>query len=455
MLLRFSVKNFLSFKDLTEFSMVAGKITRHSDHVSLCNKKRILKGAYIFGANAGGKTNLLRAVSFAKSIVTNGIANTNCDKKYFRIDPACQEKPGVFQFDIYANKHFYSYGFAISYKTASIEEEWLYQIDHPEKEFCVFLRTKERADDSFLLTSDIKFEQENQQRRFNIYADDISSPKMRQALFLSDIALRSPDAEKEYQPFWDVIEWFRRLVIIFPDSRYGGITQLLEHDDERTRLENLLSYFDTGITAVAKKQTEFDKIFSGLSETSMESLKTAISRELSDGSRSILVQQNLSLVEVKQMNGSLVACEVVSNHGNDQDLFEYADESDGTQRLFDLIPLYQKLLKNAVVFIDELDRSLHTKASLEFINYFYALTEQNASQLIATTHDSNIMDLDYVRQDEIWFIERQPDHSSRIYSLNKFKARFDKKIEKEYLLGRYGAIPVFRQTATLPEKEEE
>ena len=115
--------------------------------------------------------------------------------------------------------------------------------------------------------------------------------------------------------------------------------------------------------------------------------------------------------------------------------------------MFDLIPLFQKLLLNAVVLIDEVDRSLHTKAVQEFINYFYSLTEQNASQLIVTTHDSNIMNLDFVRQDEVWFIERQKDHSSKLYSLNKFMARFDKKVEKDYLLGRYGAIPIFRQVA--------
>lgn len=167
------------------------------------------------------------------------------------------------------------------------------------------------------------------------------------------------------------------------------------------------------------------------------------------------IQHEDSLVEIKNVNGGLLAYEVVSNHGNDTDLFEYSDESDGTQRLFDLIPLFQKLLLNSVVLIDELDRSLHTKAAQEFINYFYSLTEQNTSQLIVTTHDSNIMDLDFVRQDEIWFIERQKDHSSKLYSLNKFRARFDKKIEKDYLLGRYGAIPIFRQVALESDAMEE
>lgn len=158
--------------------------------------------------------------------------------------------------------------------------------------------------------------------------------------------------------------------------------------------------------------------------------------------KAAFIQHEDSLVEIKNVNGGLLAYEVVSNHGKIQIYLNIAMNLMELQRLFDLIPLFQKLLLNSVVLIDELDRSLHTKAAQEFINYFYSLTEQNTSQLIVTTHDSNIMDLDFVRQDEIWFIERQKDHSSKLYSLNKFRARFDKKIEKDYLLGRYGAIPI-------------
>lgn len=455
MLIRFSVENFLSFKGLTEFSMVAGKMTRHSEHIATCNNKRMLKGAFIFGANASGKTNLIRAIAFAKNIVINGIENTNCDKKYFRIDGSYKERPGVFQFDIFSQGHFYSYGFAISYATASLEEEWLYQIDNPDREFCVFLRSKNENNEAFTISSDIHFADDRQEARFSVYTDDISSSKMKQTLFLSDIAMRSPENSPEYQPFRDVIKWFEHLVVVFPESKYGGITQLLDNDNEKTRLENLLNYFDTGITAVSKKEVEFDKAFSMLPDKVIDSLKTDIKKNLKENGQSAFIQHEDSLVEIKNVNGGLLTYEVVSNHGNDTDLFEYSDESDGTQRLFDLIPLFQKLLLNSVVLIDELDRSLHTKAAQEFINYFYSLTEQNTSQLIVTTHDSNIMDLDFVRQDEIWFIERQKDHSSRLYSLNKFRARFDKKIEKDYLLGRYGAIPIFRQVALESDAMEE
>ena len=145
----------------------------------------------------------------------------------------------------------------------------------------------------------------------------------------------------------------------------------------------------------------------------------------------------------KDEEGNIITTKMMQNHGYNQDLFEYSDESDGTQRLFDLIPLFYEHKGNSVIFIDEIDRSLHTNLTRRFLELFYKLTEEDTSQIIATTHDSNLLDLELVRQDEIWFIKRLSDHSSSIYSLNRYKERYDKKIDKEYLLGRYDAIPIF------------
>lgn len=98
---------------------------------------------------------------------------------------------------------------------------------------------------------------------------------------------------------------------------------------------------------------------------------------------------------------------------------------------------------NCVILVDELDRSFHTKLTVEFIQKFFEKTKGMSSQLIATLHDANVMNLQNLRQDEIWFIKRNNDNSSEIYSLNKFKERFDHSVTKDYLLGRYGAVPDF------------
>lgn len=411
MLIRFMVENFMSFRDMTEFNMSAGKVTKHVDHVAVQRDRHILKGAFLFGANAAGKSNLVHALNFARNIIKRGLKNVFCDKKYFRIDPEYKVKPGVFQFDISSNGHFYSYGFAVSYVTATIEEEWLYQID--DKEVCVFLRHKSPNGQSVIVDSDIPFNGE----RFKVYSEDIAAPKMNQTLFLSDIVLRSPDDEPEYQAFRDVVDWFNKLIIIFPNSTYRGIIRLLDDDNKRTQLSGLLEHFDTGIVSVSKQESDIEKS---------------------------LVTYNSSLVKVRHFDDSLYASKIRTHHGNEKDLFGFSDESDGTRRLFDLIPIFQAALKGWTIIVDELDQSLHAKSAQELIRYFYEAAEGIPAQLIAAVQDSNIMDLNLVRQDEIWFVERQTDHSSKLYSLNQFKARFDKKVKKDYLLGRYGTVPVFK-----------
>lgn len=453
MLIRFAIENFMSFKNSTEFSMVAGKITRHPSHIANCNGKRILKGSFIFGANAGGKSNLIRAIAFARDIIRDGLDNANCDKKYFRIDSNFKNKPSVFQFDIFSEGHYYSYGFALSLINRVIEEEWLYQIDDQER--CIFLRIKSENDDTYTVSSDLHFANPSQKTRYDIYKEDISKEKMKDKLFLTDTVLRSPDNEPAYQPFRAVANWFKRLVVIFPNSQFGGLIRLLENESERTKLERLLNYFDTGINQIHKRTQDIDKVFSMFPNEVIESIKTDLAKELKEDTNHARFMGDNTRIEVAISEGELVALTALADHGNPDDLFEYSDESDGTQRLFDLIPVFSNIQKGSVVLIDELDRSLHSKAVQEFIDYFYRIAVNTLSQMIVTTHDSNIMDLDFVRQDEIWFVERQNDHSSRLYSLNQFRARFDKKVEKDYLLGRYGAIPVFRQLALEESDSEE
>jgi AAA15 family ATPase/GTPase len=135
--------------------------------------------------------------------------------------------------------------------------------------------------------------------------------------------------------------------------------------------------------------------------------------------------------------------------------FSLEEESEGTQRLINLIPslflLKQDLEK--VIFLDELDRRLHTKLSRCFVEMAINCRNKN-NQLIFTTHDTNLLDLDLLRRDEIWFVEKNDQGASSCYSLAEFKVRPDLKIEKGYLNGRFGAIPFFGNLKSLGWMEE-
>ncbi len=436
MLIRFAVENFASFKDMTEFNMMASKIVRHSDHVVSCNGKRVLKSAVLFGPNASGKSNFVKAIFVASQLVLYGLDRISVFKKYFRLDDACKDKPGVFQFDIFANGHFYSYGFAISYQSQSIVEEWLYNIDKQDNEKCIFLRSYS-APWVCRIRSDLSFSSPKENMRFQLYKEDFFSNKMEQRFFLNDIAFRAPSDDPSYQAFADVFGWLTHLYVLFPNVKYVGIEELLESRDNKTKVENLLSYFDTGIKSLSRKPVDFDKIASKLGK-SIDHMLSAL-----NGRKSYLCQLDSSLYEFVKEGGEINAYAIMTDHGNSSDLFEFGDESDGTKRLSSLLPIFLHAKKESVIVIEDLDQNLHTQVTKEFIERFYEISKDAKSQLIATTHDTNLLDLDLLRQDEIWFINRKKDCSSELYSLNAFNERFDKKIEKEYLLGRYGAVPHF------------
>lgn len=453
MLVRFSVENFKSYKNRQIFSMVAGKQTKHGDHVVSVKGKRLLKGSFFFGANAAGKSNLFEAVRFAQSIIQFGLQKSTLTNKHFRIDQECVSRPGVFQFDIYANGHFYSYGFAISYAQAHIVEEWLILCDS-SAESTIFERSTE--DGELKISTDYSFSDDEQVQSFKVFSENVSDSK----LFLAEIAERKLTEREDFAAYKDVYQWFENLTVITPDSSYIDKASILTQDGSPNDLANLLRDFDTGIEAIALRREKMEEVLNFLSpkqkEQVIQDIEKAFNAKNEDYGFPVAIEVSIEGKSIRftKEDNQIFASQLVMDHGNSDDPFQLADESDGTQRLFDLIPVYKESKQAQVILVDELDRSFHTKLVQKYIEQFYEMTYGIKSQLIASVHDSNIMDLALLRQDEIWFVERQPDHSSQIYSLNKYQVRFDKKIEKEYLLGRYGAIPCLSQLATLEEEGE-
>lgn len=191
MLVRFSVENYRSFNKRQVFSMAAGKHTRHKEQIVSVNGKRLLKAGVLFGANAAGKSNLIKAINFGRNVALNEINSGRIVNRNFRIDSKSLQRPGVFQYDIWSNGHFYSYGFAISYLEAKFVSEWLYIIDG-EKEKVVFERNEKGK-----VTTDIKFSNNENRQRFEIYSEDVSDEKS----FLSEIVSHRLSEMEDFIPF--------------------------------------------------------------------------------------------------------------------------------------------------------------------------------------------------------------------------------------------------------------
>ena len=449
MFIGFSVSNFLSFKTTQTMSMIASKVARHKQHILMGNGKKVLKTGLIYGANAGGKSNFIKAIDFSRDIILEGLEQVDLNKKYFRIDTSNYKVPGVFEYRLMTQSgKEYSYGIAISYAEKEIISEWLIRIEKNGSETFVFNRDI-NEDGENITESEIKYENREEAIRWQVYLEDFGkniSDSLKKKTILSDIAERSGKQVGIFKEILDVYNWFQSIIILFPTSQYSGLNQMIEKENVRQFFSKMMQYFDTGIMSVESKQgpMDFDKIFEGIPAEYAEKLKIKISNDITN--ESVLCKVNNQIYSLKKDDdGNIITTKMMQNHGNGQDLFEYADESDGTKRLFDLIPLFYEHNGNRVIFIDEIDRSLHTNLTRRFLELFYKLTGRDNSQLIATTHDSNLLDLDLIRQDEIWFVERVKDQSSRMYSLNRYKERYDKRVDKEYLLGRYEAVPVFNE----------
>ena len=442
MLIRFNVENFLSFNEKTEFSLIANKERRLSSHYYKGKGINILKSGVIYGANASGKSNFVKAIDFSRRIIVNGIDKLNPVDCHFRLKEGNSLIPTIYQYEIKTGDKYYSYGFAIKLKDNQIIEEWLYEIGQgkDKKIFDRFINDKGKHEIDIAIPLSGKAK-----KRFDVYREDfINSDNL---LFLSEINRKSIDEFTEAIDFKNVYDWFdKKLTVVFPKSKYSGLNFIGDDNEMSETFNSFLNVFQTGIHNVTSEEIDLENF--DIPKKIKEDLTKNIEKV-----KSIIFEINgitysLKRNEQNEYKVKKIGLEHIDNHGTPI-VFDIDDESDGTQRLFDFIPALHEMTKTDSVFIiDELDRSLHSKLTFGIFEIFLELTKKNESQLIVTTHESLLLDLELLRRDEIWFVEKNRNQS-RLFSLDAFKVRNDKIVRKDYLLGRYGAIPIFKSFKNL------
>lgn len=442
MLIRFNVENFLSFNNKAEFSLIANKERRLNSHYKKEDGISILKSGVIYGANASGKSNFVKAIEFSKKVVTSGLEKLNPVNCHFRLQEGNSSIPSIFQYELKNNGRFYSYGFAIILKDNKIVEEWLYEIG-VKKEKKVFERSinesgKHEIEIGLSLSTKTK-------NRFDVYREDFQDSDS--LLFLSEMNRKSIDDFEEAIDFKNVFNWFdKKLTILSPDSKYAGLNFIGDDNEMSNTFNSFLNVFQTGIKNVTSEEVDLDSfdIPKNIKEELTKNIKKAKSLIFEINGITYALERN----ENNDYKIKKIGLEHIDNIGTPI-VFDIDDESDGTQRLFDFIPALHAMAKtNSVFVIDELDRSLHSKLTYGIFELFLELTQGNESQLIVSTHESLLLDLDLLRRDEIWFVEKE-NNQSRLFSLDEFKVRNDRIVRKDYLLGRYGAIPIFKSFKNL------
>ena len=404
MLIRFSFKNFKSFKDENCLDMEATSLKEHEYNVAKIDNGEYLKVSAIYGANASGKTNVLQAFDYMK----NRILISDDSKKSSPIDEEniysfmINDEPIALEIEILAkNNKIYKYGFELV--KDNIISEWLY-----EKRVNKFYSIFERENNNIKMMKDNKLS-----KLANI--DE-------RTLFLNIYS----KIDKDNENFNNVYDWFVNSTYLdlgnpnferFINNRVS--LKILSDENYKKELLKFIKTFDSGIEGI---------------KTTPDSIEA--------------VKSNNGIIDIevihKGENGELKA-------------LPFYLESNGTRKMFHLFDFFMDALKNGMVlFVDELDAKLHPLLTRYIINLFHnSETNKGNGQLIYSTHDTVNLNKETFRRDEIWFAEKDKDGISEIYALSDYileddknagkKVRNDATYNKDYLTGRYGAIPVLEE----------
>lgn len=427
MLVSFSLENWMSFKHRTTFSMIASRERQHGERVPRVKKyqTRVLPIAALYGANASGKTNFFKALSFAKKLVVTGSRpDTLIPVEPFRLDDTMASKPSVFEFELLIDQDIYEYSFAVTRKEVlqerlvlitSTSERVLYHRQGDAIEFEPALGKNPYLNFTFRGT------RENQ-------------------LYLTNSISQKIDTFKV------VHDWFKdTLELIAPDSRFRPFDQFIDVTHQNyPAMNEALRQLDTGILHLGGEEVPFEHI------NLPESVKAKFQEEVKEG-MTVRVFDGLNDERfiITRKNDILKIQKLVTYHqGHDKSevKFEMYQESDGTQRIIDLLPSFLNLSAQdtpKVYVIDEIGRSLHTLLIRRLIeSYLFTCSQQSKNQLLLTTHDVLLMDQKLLRRDEMWVAERNGNGVSTLIPFSDYKdIRYDKDIQKSYLQGRLGGIP--------------
>jgi uncharacterized protein len=445
MLIQLTIENFLSFRDEVTFSMVGvDEDKEHIDHLcknSVGKKHSILPVAAIYGANGAGKSNLVEAVSFAKDLIIEGTrSNKSIPVSTFKLGNY-SNKPSKFEFIFTYKGSQYSYGFKLT--RSQILEEWLHCTPKGKKrEIMYFERVTSTDKDTTVEFGKVFKDSTDKGQPFLDFIAEGTRPNQ---LFLTEAI------DKNIEFLMPIINWFQEvLTIVKAESQASGLeVNVLINKSFTEFVTEFLKLSGTGIEAVTTKESEFNlsRHLLSLSKRDRDEAIESINDIDSDSYFMLDNPADRDLLLFKDDEERLTYIEIIAQHRDENEkLVDFAidEESEGTQRLIHLLPALFLLqeAEEKVILLDELERRLHPLLARRFVETAINC-RRGGNQIVFTTHDTNLLDLEIFRRDEIWFVEKDKQGASSLYSLAEFKIKPDLQLEKGYLNGRFGAIPFF------------
>lgn len=439
MLISFEVKNFLSFgAENTSFTMETGKARGKRNHVIFDKKIKLLRFSAIYGANSSGKSNMVKAINFAKGIVVNGFAkDMSVSQFYNRTNVENSEKNTEFKFEFKLNNKVYIYEFAVFLKNRKVVFESLHC-----NEKCIFSRDIEKS--KFYL--DIKCSDKDKTNKTEMYFDTVKD--IDTVLFLKDMNLNKGSIYEvwdEINIFNDIYNIFKRSIkIVTPSTRVSDMNILFT---EQNKVEDVLKEFGFDITELSYKEDNIENVFKGVPQEIVNDIMEEINENLGDDNKSseAVLHSPDGIIKFKYEDGDIKILTLRCVHGGFGE-FSLSEESDGLRRLLDLIDIILNPSDGDIYIVDEIDRSLNALLTKEFIDYYLNRTINQNVQLIITTHETRLLDLDMLRKDEIWMFDKV-DGNTQITALTDYDGtiRSDVKLDTAYIDGRYGGVPKIKR----------
>jgi uncharacterized protein len=448
MIVSFSVANFRSFSTEETLSLVASNRLSgsHDDHVVPIpdSKEKVLRAAVLYGANGAGKSNLLKALRYLKSVALwPRKKNSGTGREPFRF-AGPPDAPSSFDVQFIAADKLYRFGFKVD--DQRITEEWLLQVVGGRQRL-LYERTTDENGKVAINPEGLKGASQKV-----VALATVGGPQNQSFLATVNATL---DAEDFGEELSRVLTWFKRsLNLMGPGQSVAHLGPRLDEDSDFLRFAgDFLKSASTGIDhlEIVKKE-----IFKDEARTLLpDDFATRVLRDLREGEVWVRGQDGSDLL-IKGSKGENHVYQVRIQAAHEHEpgrvaRLEMAEESDGTRRLLNLISLlHRPRTAEALYVIDEIDRSLHPMLVKEFLGFFLKSRDGGPGQIIVTTHESNLLDQDLLRRDEIWFAEKDQSAATRLYSLVDFKVRNDLEIRKHYLQGRFGAVPFLGNLENLP-----
>ncbi len=414
MLLTFSVENFRSIRDLQTLSMVEPRLDHHLEwsHVFEAGNRRLLKSAAIFGPNASGKSNVLRAMIWLRQFVLSsskeGQAGERIDIQPFRLSTAKEKAPTHFEIEFVIKGFEYRYGFEVT--TKKVESEWLFRKLPSAKPATLFTREGSKFD----VSSEFFKEGKGLEQRTR---DN--------ALFLSVCAqFAGPEATK-------IIEWMQRFRWVSGLSESGFYAFTAQRLSEPGYKEKLLELAQKADFNICSLRSEIEEI-----------TESKLPADMPAALRKKLLDEKFMRADIKSTH------EKRDDQGKDVGQVEFdlaKDESQGTQKFIALSgPITHTLEQGSILIVDELEARLHPLLTQAVVDLFHSSVNRKNAQLVFAAHDVTLLDPERFRRDQLWFTEKDATGASDLYSLAEFdpaQVRPGTKFSRQYLLGLFGAVP--------------